>query len=106
MITFLLFILGGVGITNLVVNASILDNPREIIVKYSDFFGKLVTCMMCSGFWVGLFTGLFMGLNPVLAGATISLLSFCLSYAIEYAELIIALKAYELEQVDIVEDNE
>jgi hypothetical protein len=104
--TFLLFILGGIGITNLVVNASILDIPRSFVINSSDFFGKLITCMMCFGFWVGFFLAIFFGFNPILAGATISLLSFAFSYLIEYAEIIVALRANELELIDKVEGDE
>lgn len=104
MVTFLLFILAGIGITNLVVNATILDNLRDFVIQRSNFFGKLLTCMMCSGFWVGLLLGPVFSINMIVAGATISLLSFVFSYFIEYAELLIAIKAKELDDL-IVEDE-
>lgn len=103
---FLLFILAGIGITNIVVNASILDNPRDFIIHQSDFFGKLVTCMMCSGFWVGCILGVFSGINPIYAGATISLLSFTFGLFTEYMEVTIALIASELDVEEIVEEDE
>jgi hypothetical protein len=102
----LLFILAGVGITNLVVNASLLDYPRDFIIERSNILGKLITCMMCSGFWVGLLIGIFIGINPILAGATISLLSFTFGLFVEYMEIEMAVKASYLEDVEIVEDDD
>jgi len=106
MLTFLLFIFSGVGITNLVVNASLLDNPRDFITSKSEFLGGLVSCMMCSGFWVGFFMGIFSWENPVYTGATISVVSFLFSYYIEYVELLIALRAAELGDIDVREEND
>jgi len=106
MVTFLLFILAGIGITNLAVNASILDNPRDFVIKRSEFLGKLLACMMCSGFWTGFIMGLFGGVNPLYSGAAISLLSFTFGYITEYAELAIGLKAVELDNLETVETVE
>jgi hypothetical protein len=83
MIEFFMFLFAGIGITNIVVNASLLDFPRDFIIEHSSFFGKLVTCMLCTGFWVGILLwvfapatfGMFGILAPLCAGATISLFS-------------------------------
>lgn len=83
MFEFLLFLLTGIGITNIVVNASILDFPRDFVIARSTFFGNLITCMLCSGFWVGIFLWLFMPglfsgfgiIAPIASGAVISLAS-------------------------------
>ena len=105
MINFLLFILTGVGITNLVVNASILEGIREYMGSKSALLNKLLSCMMCSGFWVGIGVSFLFNINPIIAAATISLLSNKFSYFIEYAELAIALKAKELEKTDQRDEN-
>jgi len=55
-ITLILFILIGTGITNIVVNSTILDSLRDFIVSkakgLSKPFGELVetllSCMMCA----------------------------------------------------------
>jgi hypothetical protein len=47
-----------VGVTNIIVNASILDPIRLFIHKRSKFFSSLIGCMLCSGFWVGFFSGI------------------------------------------------
>ena len=83
MLNFILFLLIGVGITNIVVNASILEPFRDFITKKSTLFGKLISCMLCTGFWVGILLWLvdpkifesFSMLAPICAGAVISLLS-------------------------------
>lgn len=40
------------GITNIVVYGSILNRPRNLLSKL-PFFDDLLTCMMCSSFWIG-----------------------------------------------------
>ncbi len=98
MVNLLLFILVGVGITNLVVNASLLDNLRDIVIKESSFFGKLVTCMMCSGFWIGCAVSLFYpSIGIIAGGAVISLLSYITGTILDYLNVLIAVKSIELE---------
>lgn len=104
---FLLFLLAGIGITNILVNATILDNPRNFIVQNSKFFGKLISCMMCTGFWIGFVLGIHAGLNPIYMGGAVSLLSYTLNEVMEYLQVLTALRASELsEVVDGEEDNE
>ncbi len=51
----LLIILLSYGISNIIVFGSIFDGLRETAEVYSpNFFGKLVNCMMCTPWWVGL----------------------------------------------------
>lgn len=102
---FLLFILSGVGITNLVVNATILDAPRNYMGSKSNLIKKLLSCMMCSGFWVGVVLSFLFNINPVVAGAIISLLSNKFSYFVEYMELTIALRAKQLETYEEKDEN-
>lgn len=50
----LLIILVTYGISNIIVYGSIFENLREYAeFKSPDFFGKLLSCMMCTPFWVG-----------------------------------------------------
>nr|BDD46171.1 hypothetical protein 9 [bacterium] len=82
-ITLALFILVGTGITNLVVNSTILDSLRDLIIRKAyqtkDSLGelveKLLSCMMCSGFWLGMLVSLFFPINFIAAGIIISLTS-------------------------------
>ena len=41
--------------TQILVYGSIFKNQRIWIKQKSDWFGKLVKCPMCMGFWVGVF---------------------------------------------------
>ena len=82
-ITLLLFILIGTGITNLVVNATILDSLRDFMILKSEeldeTFGELIesllSCMMCAGFWLGALVSIFFPINFLAAGIIISLTS-------------------------------
>lgn len=78
----IIFMLVGLGITNLIVNASIFDIPRDFLSNKFSFFGVLLNCMLCAGFWVGALLGIF-GLSPIhsgllgvfCAGAVVSVIS-------------------------------
>ncbi len=100
MIEFFLFLLAGVGITNLIVNAGILEGPRNYLSQHSKFLGDLVSCMMCSGVWVGVILGLFFGFHPVLSGAAISFLSYVVSEILECLAVSKAVMALELSDVE------
>lgn len=55
------------GITNILVNSSLFEPVRNYISSKVDssklvlYFYRLITCMMCLGFWVGAFVGYFYG---------------------------------------------
>ena len=78
------FVLLGVGLTNLLINASILDAFRSyFVLMLSYIIGNeqaltLSSCMMCAGFWVGLFLAVILGGTPFQvfsAGCIVSLSS-------------------------------
>lgn len=72
----LIFALLCYGITNILVFGSIFNGVRFVLQKYNPkFLGKLITCMMCTSFWVGVFVSFFM-VSPiiVLFGAETALL--------------------------------
>jgi len=72
-------ILGYCGITILISAASIFEDLRTSIKNKSEFFGELISCPMCLGFWVGMFFG-FVGMEfpPVVLGGIVSLMSWIL----------------------------
>lgn len=82
-VTLILFILIGTGITNLVVNSTILDNLRDFIIDKAKFLGDslgglvetLLSCMMCSGFWIGLIVSLFFPIGFFAGAVIVSLTS-------------------------------
>lgn len=45
-------------VTNILVNGSIFDPIRVYVQVMYPTLGKLLTCMQCSGFWVGILLGL------------------------------------------------
>lgn len=85
MVNFLLFLLAGVGMTNLLVNSSIFAGLRDIISKIG-FLGALISCMTCTGFWVGMSIAFMTGFNPLLAGAAISCLSYLFEVVTEFLD--------------------
>lgn len=42
------------AITNILVNGSLLDRIRDYSMVKIKPLGKLLSCVMCSGFWVGI----------------------------------------------------
>ena len=55
----ILIILVTYSISNIVVFGSIFESLRDYTMAFSpNFFGKLLTCMMCTPFWVGFFLSL------------------------------------------------
>ncbi len=62
---FILLLIGW-SITNIIVNGSILDGLRIYLMVKSQIFSKLLTCMQCSGFWVGVFLGFLSCLDHII----------------------------------------
>lgn len=54
---YLIFILVGWGITDFLVSGSILDRIRIYFLVKVPLMGKLLSCVRCSGFWVGVLMG-------------------------------------------------
>lgn len=64
MIEIFLWSIMAYGLTNILVFGSIFDKVRNMIVSNSVFFGKLVTCVLCTSTWVGFtFSVIFGGLT-------------------------------------------
>ena len=49
------FILASWGMTQILVYGTIFENQREWIMEKSNWFGTLIRCPICTGFWVGVF---------------------------------------------------
>jgi hypothetical protein len=47
----------GWSLTNLLVNGSIFDSLRNYLLVKFPYISKLLSCMQCSGFWVGCLIG-------------------------------------------------
>ncbi len=51
----------GYGITSIIVWGAIFEKPRNWIINHSNFFGQLITCVLCTGTWVGFFMSICLG---------------------------------------------
>lgn len=77
-ITLIYFILICYGLTSIVVQSKLFKPFRETIKIKSNFFGSLLNCMMCFGFWVGLFVVSVLGFSPttiLFGGVNLNLLN-------------------------------
>jgi hypothetical protein len=64
MLTLLYLILGCYGVTSIIVQSKLFKPLRTWVEGKSTFFGKLINCMLCSGFWVGLLTVVIFNMSP------------------------------------------
>jgi len=44
------------GATQIIVESALFQSFRDAVERRSDFFGRLVTCMLCAGVWVSAIT--------------------------------------------------
>lgn len=65
MITLLLISFLGWSITNTLVNGSIFDPLRTYLQVMNPALAKLLTCMQCSGFWVGIGLGFLISADQI-----------------------------------------
>lgn len=88
----LLFILGVIGMTHIIVDASIFQWLRDWMDKHlSEKVSKLIHCYQCTGFWCGLFCGwaAFNSIDPrqlFLAGCAGSVLANFMAIYMNYLE--------------------
>ena len=47
--------------TTIIVYGSIFESFRDWVIKHSTFFGKLITCVLCTSTWVGFFLSFMLG---------------------------------------------
>jgi hypothetical protein len=58
MVEFFLFVLGVIGMTHILVDASIFESLRKFIdAKLPEKVAKVIHCYQCTGFWSGVFCG-------------------------------------------------
>ena len=55
---FLITLIIGWSITSILVNGTIFDGLRVYLQVKAPSLSKLLTCIQCSGFWVGVFLGI------------------------------------------------
>jgi|TARA_R110000787_G_scaffold17748_1_gene55092 hypothetical protein len=71
----LLVLLACFGLTNILVNSEIMFKFREWAGKIT-FFKELLSCSMCTGFWVGLYFSILLVFLLILESCGVSLWMF------------------------------
>lgn len=56
---FLQHLLAVYGLSWLIVNSKILETPVDWLMQSSTFLEELLSCIVCTSFWVSLFFALF-----------------------------------------------
>lgn len=100
LVEFLTFVLGCSGITIIIVMSYVLEPVREFLSKKSRHIKKLLSCTMCTGFWVGAIASIWFSINPIFAGAISSLVSWAASSVVE------AFNMFSLYIDSLIEDGE
>tara|TARA_A200000159_G_scaffold158847_3_gene176660 strand:- start:3291 stop:3617 length:327 start_codon:yes stop_codon:yes gene_type:complete len=83
LVDLLIFIMSSAGLTVILVLSVIMEPLRAFLFSRIAFTEKLLSCPMCTGFWMGFGLSFMFGLNPVLAGAITSVVSWFVSSAVE-----------------------
>ncbi len=86
LVELLTFLITAGGITSMLVGASILSSPREWISSKSNFFRGLLSCPMCTGFWVGLFLSILIPVNPIFGAFMSSVFSWAVYSFVDATE--------------------
>jgi len=61
MIIFLVWTFIAYGITSILVWGSIFESTRDWIKQKSNFFGSMISCVLCTSTWVGFFMSVVIG---------------------------------------------
>jgi hypothetical protein len=84
--------LGSVGVTLIIATGKVFAPLRERLLRTAGlgWLGKLLSCALCTGFWVGLATGLALGYRApaevLWSGGAVALLSLVADVLIERLE--------------------
>jgi hypothetical protein len=62
----ILFILGVIGLTHIVVDSEIMGPVHEWIKPRCPVAGKIMECYQCCGWWCGLLLAPLLSLNPLI----------------------------------------
>lgn len=68
------------GLCHIIMYGEIVSLIRKELTKI-QFFKKLLSCALCTGFWTGIFIGILAGYNPLLfcfySAATCYIINLC-----------------------------
>jgi len=86
----ILFILGVIGLTHIIVDSAVMGPVHEWIKLWCPIVGKIMDCQQCAGFWCGMILGLaLLSCNPFVvfaagcAGSFLAQLGWLLLDALE-----------------------
>jgi len=85
----ILFILGVIGLTHILVDSEIMGPIHEWIEPRCPIVGKIMECYQCCGFWCGLLLAPLLSYNPLIwfaagcAGSFLASLGFWILEALE-----------------------
>jgi len=106
-IDLVLLLLACFGMTLILVHGKILDCPRNFLSDKFGFFGRLIHCSMCTGWWVGLFFSFIWVLHetfPILFYfMSIPFASSGVSFLLERLSIFIDDKVQETDQASSVQ---
>lgn len=85
---FLIFSFGCSGITVIIVLSYILEPIRSFLTERSVHLEKLLSCTMCTGFWVGFVCSFWFSINPMFGAAVSSVFSWLISSFVEMTNTI------------------
>lgn len=96
MLEFIIFITSTVGLTLIITTSYLFKKIREYVKSKNQFFGKMIYCSQCMGFWTGILIKLIqlnfinIEIDIILFGFTGSLLSYII-----YLLIIPLIKKYD-----------
>jgi hypothetical protein len=61
MFVILFWVLSAYGLTSILIWGSIFDKPRDYIKTNNNFFGTLISCVLCTSTWVGFLMSFIFG---------------------------------------------
>ena len=94
----IIFVLITAGITSVITTSSLLSPVREYILKKSEYFGEMVHCPMCMGFWVGAaVSSMSFGINPIYGGAIASFMSWSL---VSFVDMMQTISSYAESKIE------
>lgn len=96
-----LLLLAGFGLTNIIVNGTILNSIRDWLFKKSNFLKSLLICSLCVGFWSGVYISLVASIvtfgSPLFYFLTVPFACSGVSWILERGGSIIDYIAYKQE---------
>lgn len=89
----IMFIIASAGITYIIVYGSILSSIRSWLSAKSSYIEDLISCTLCTGFWVGLALSMFTTISLPYAAGIAAISAMVVDLIIDLIREMIALVA-------------